>query len=64
MSKQPTNPSTWPSSVKRKMLLDVMVTEKTVEELRDEVKACQGRWVLTAKGLDETLDNSALGLLL
>lgn len=41
-----------------------MVTEKTVEELRDEVKACQGRWVLTAKGLDETLDNSALGLLL
>ena len=46
------------------MLLEVMVTEKTVEELRDEVKTWQGRRVLTAKGLDETLDNSTLGLLL
>lgn len=46
------------------MLLHIMVTEKTVEELRDEVKTWQGRWVLTTKGLDETLDNSALGLLL
>lgn len=38
MSKQPTNSSTWPPLVKRKMLLQVMVTEKNVEELSDEVK--------------------------
>jgi len=44
MYKQPTNPSTWPSLVKRRMLLQVMVTEKAVEETRNEVKTWQRRW--------------------